>query len=188
MKGQRIPIYKILIVTGLLAVTCIALYGFMYVDIHIKNRQIAVLANDIENFRTHEQEFRTIEGVLEDTRLEREDLLTFFVGSGEVVTFIEFMEHLASSNALRPHIESVTVMEGDEKNRSKTYTEVLELRMSTRGSWDNTIHFLNLIEIMPIKANIVTVDIQEVFEECELCVSGEDVWEGRFTFEILKIR
>ena len=177
-------IKNILMVTVLIFLACFSIYIFMFIGINTKYERMSNLDGEIKSFIGMEEDFREMKSLLEKTSGDREELLTFFVPSDGVFTFVEFIESLAKSQNLTVTTESVTVV-GGEKGvlLPNKYAEELQLEVHTQGDRSSSIHFLELIESLPYGVEVISANTKRIYPHED---RGE-IWEGRYIFKVIKL-
>ncbi len=90
---------------------------------------------------------------------------------GELVTFVENLEKMGRDRGLLVTISSI-VKEGNKVSTSTP--EVVRIAVEATGPWDDSLHFINLLENLPYKIGIDKVDF----------VGDENGWRSNTTIKI----
>ena len=182
---------------GMVAVAAVASWYFMFANIKGLNENISLL---LERSRLEEKNvaaIRSIETVVNDSNSDIDKLNSYFIGKDGTVAFIESIESLGRKNAVAVSIDSVDVAGNSTLNSSTKgekkligpSTELLKLKISAAGNWQDIFHFLSSLENMPFKLTISEADLasvsQTISTEKRETTTG---WSGRFSIEILKLR
>ena len=179
------------IILVLAALNLIVLGSCFYLFIKIKKIDEVVSARliQVESEVKKDESLRSTKKLMEDTKREREQIVSLFVGPNGAVEFIETVESLGRVADVKLTIESVGVEALKDKKAEKT--ESFRLAVKTEGSWVNTIHLLSLLEGAPFKISFSNVNLEKISSESNLVGGGENLpsyWAGNFTFNVLKIK
>jgi len=170
---------RILAAIALVTLSAGAAYTGLFIYIKNTNEEIAELSNAIDQQIQVEERLRSIENIMTDTVLGRATLDGYFVGQDDIVQFIETVEALSELTGEDVTIVSVDVDEGD----SVSAYQFLRLRLTTKGVWEETVHFLALLEALP---NYVIVDRGNL--KLRLGDEGAEEWEGSFDIRIAMLK
>lgn len=170
---------RILAVVVLVTLLVGAAYVGIFIYIKNTNIEIAELISAIDQQIKIEERLRSIENIAEDTVLSRVELDSYFVGQDDIVQFIEVVEGLSSITGEEITIASVDLEEGDN---TSAY-QFLRLRLTTKGAWKETIHFIALLEALP---NYVLVERGSL----ELRSADEETeeWSGSFDIKVAMLK
>jgi len=169
------------ILTGLIVATVIALilYFVAFFSIRSKTRSLSLLEADLQVELLSEERSRSMKKLVEDTKTQRAALNTFFVSDDGVASFISDLESTAASARVDLDITSVGV---EDISADETLLELLTLRFSAEGTWQEVVHFVSLLELMPHALSIRSSQLQR-------SVRGEEiVWQGAFNVSVLKLK
>ncbi len=150
-----------------------AVYAGIFLYIKNTNKEITELTKVIDEQIQIEEKLRSIESVMEDTIEGRAKLDSYFVGQNDIVQFIETIEALSGITGEEVTIISVDIQEDDN---TSAY-QFLRLRLTTRGAWEETIHFIALLETLP---NYVVIERAGL----DLRFTDEEAGEWRSSFDI----
>lgn len=180
MTTQNITLtMRILAVIVLITLLVSAVYAGIFIYIKNTNIEIAELASTIDQQIQIEERLRSIKNIVEDTALNRAKLDSYFVGQDDIVHFIEAVEALSSITGEEITIASVDLEEGDN---TSAY-QFLRLRLTTSGAWEETIHFIALLEALPnhILVERGSLELRSTDEE-----AGE--WRGSFDIKVAMLK
>ena len=168
-----------LVIVVFLATTA-ALSGYIGLLLYIKgaNQDVAELRSVIDQQLYIETQLKSIESILEDTKKDRERLNSYFVGQNDVVAFIEKIESLGAFSSTAVEILTVDIAQGG----SEAY-QFLTLKLSTKGSWDATTHFVSLLETLP---NFIVIRQANLGSK----LKGEErgVWDGVYAIDVAMLK
>ncbi len=174
----------ILVAVSALAVALSAsLATALFYVVDQKRLTVASFADELALGEKSEISGIAMKRLFNDTKEEREKLDSYFVGAGDVVSFIESIENISSVTRTKISVNNVSV----EQTPASKQFEYLVLNASALGSFNNLHWLLSLIEEMPLKIDVVKV----VFEEMQ---SGEGEkgkekeWRMDFTVKALKFK
>lgn len=97
----------------------------------------------------------SIRAALAETRADREALAAHFVPEDGTVAFIEEMEALSRQARVELDIQSVAVTPAEQAS-----LEVLRMVLSAKGSWQSVIHFLVLVDALPVVHTLTNVSLE----------------------------
>ena len=175
----------------LIIISLIALGACFYLFTNIKktDKEVSLLAVQIESWVKREESLRSIKSLMEDTKKEREQLANLFVQSKGEVDFIEAVESLGRTVGVNLEIESVGVE--TMKGKTSSSTELFRLSAKTEGSWSGIINLLTLLENMPFSISFENLNLRKISGGSNSKDSKQEpssYWSGNFTFSVLKIK
>ena len=158
--------------TLLVLVNLIALAGWLALFLKI-SRTSGLISETREAMAAEEAKregSRLLSGQLDQTKLMREKLDSFFLPGGKepIAEFLEGVESLGRQAGLSLAIVSVVE---DEKN--------LRLTFKTAGSFGATSHLIKLIEALPMK-----ISLKDSRLETQPVLDGPVIWEGLFVLDL----
>ena len=172
------PTMKFLAVILLLTLAVGTAYAVIFLYIKNTNKDIAELTNAIDEQIQIEERLRSIENVMEDTTEGRAKLNGYFVGQNDIVSFIETVEALSDITGEEVTIVSVDVQEDASTNAY----QFLRLRLTTKGAWEGTIHFIALLETLPNHIVIERVGLVRSADKD----AGE--WQSSFDIKVAMLK
>ena len=166
---------KKLLLIILLNLIVISSYVFSFSQITKQYKEISSLTALVESLRgkVSTETQKKIKEISEKLN----EVSSYYVQPDGSVSFIEMIDDLGRKNNLDITINSVDI---DSTGADKT-VELLKLKISTEGSWNNSFKFLTSLENLPFK---ISVDESSLKKN-----QGEkgDIWSGSFSFTALKI-
>lgn len=181
--------YKKRMMLALLTVVLLGGLGVWFIlimRVANSNDHVRTLRSTLQEELVKERQFTSLENLTRNTALERESLGKALVAKDDVASVIENVESLGNTTGLRLTVELVGVENiPDTKNDTR---ELLTLSLQTAGTWAGTMYFLSLIEGMPYKVSVTSMDFEKVTlstAEAEKPVfKGE--WKGTIRVAMIK--
>lgn len=163
-------IFSVLIIINL-----ILLAGLVGVYYFLENRtaEAAQLGGRVDSVQNRQQRESTLNKLVDDTAEARETLDEFFVQPNEAARFITTIEGLAKETGVQLEIGNVSIQSsqsggateddtsGDATEKTDNMFENLELTLQANGSWQQTIHFVRMLELLPKQTKINSVSIEQ---------------------------
>ncbi|MEK7179851.1 MAG: hypothetical protein AAB706_00060 [Patescibacteria group bacterium] len=131
-------------------------YAFAFFSMKAIQENMSLLQNEVETSVKKNDTLHSIEAILRDSNSDIEKLQSYFIAPGGIVAFIETIEAQAEVSGVETVIDYVNV-EGDGQSKVVGGKEIVRLRLSTKGSWENSTHFLSLLEKVPFQINLERV-------------------------------
>ncbi len=168
-------IAKLLALSAVLVITALSAYGMALWKIK-KNIGEAVNLNlSIAAEAQKEAGIESTRNILRNTAAEREKIEGYFVGSDNIVDFLEKIELMGKKSGVNLSFDSVDIPL-DERN-------VLRLRIGAEGSWEDDFYFLSLLENLPYKMEIEKSTIVKLTKIVSNVKTS--YWRGDFTVKLL---
>lgn len=167
-------------------------YGFcFYLFTKVKNTEKTASENlaQIEFDFKKNKSLTSVKNLMKDTKKEREQLSRFFVEPNGAVDFIESIESFVKITGVKTEIETVSVE--FLKNKKTSNFEKFRISLKTEGSWNDTIHFLNLLETLPYQTSFDNIKLDQVSNESSYGDKENKerfYWRGAFGFSVLKMK
>ena len=180
----------------LLNIIVVALYWFLFSNIQWVQKESSELLSISETDLGQEETFRSIEGIIQGSSTQLQQIESYFVSSRGVVDFIESIEKLADISGVIVTIDFLGVenVSGIVSETPIQMHETLRLKIVTEGRWTDTMHFLALLEYVPYKVSVgrtSLVFIPQSETTLSFSSSGRSpncVWRGSFDFTVLKTK
>ncbi len=155
------------------AVFCVTLYfaGLFVVLAEIKKVENFYQSVESEAFR--EEKSWAIKSVAEANKESIQTLRNFFIQKGDEVKFIEQIEEIATSSAVKFEISSIDV----KANQPDSFKENVSVRIKIEGSWGNIMRFIGRLERMPFGVSV---------EKIGLNVDTPGNWSGLVEFVVFR--
>lgn len=170
------------LISVLVAVVSVALFGFLVDRIFRLNRAAAQLATDIQTESERDEQLRSLGKLLEQLESEETALDIRFVDTEGIVPFIESVERMGVDAGIAVEVASVSIDPDTDTNRPH---EWLKISLWAQGSWSKLFHFLMLLETVPYAVKLDQVGL--TWEESDAVSSGGQ-WEGTFIIRAAKLK
>jgi len=175
-----------LVLLIMILLMCLGVWLILIMRVANSNGHIRTLRSTFQEELIKEQQFTSLENLIRNTALERESLGRVLVAKDDVASVIESVESLGNKTGLRLTVELVGVENiPDTKNDTR---ELLTLSLQTAGTWNGTMYFLSLIEGMPYKVSVTSMDFEKVTlpegEATKKILKGE--WKGTIRVVMVK--
>ncbi|MBT3282845.1 hypothetical protein HON59_01515 [bacterium] len=176
---------QVLTFTAILAIVSVTFYVLFFNNIKEKNNTISAIVNDVDIAVQKETKLKSVKNIIKDTADGREKIDTYFIKDDEIINFIGEVEKIGRDIGVEVEIISVSI--GDSKLQQDNVSELLNLDLEAEGSWSRVFRFLTLVEKMPFKVNISTINLEAIYEgESKKYSSG--IWKGFFSINAIKLR
>lgn len=187
MKNKNIKKRFFLTLVLMISIWLIALTVFFIIKRNLDKTE--KLRQEIELRSSRKDEIKSLADQIVSLDPKIKTVESFVLGNNEeeLVKFIETLEEMSEYSKVELKIDSIEVSKIDDKNLSESF-ENLNFELEVKGSWQEVIHFINLIDNLPyhIKANEALLDIADVIIEEESDSVEEIVWNGKFEFSVAK--
>jgi hypothetical protein len=171
----------LLIIASAITLVGMLLSGFIIYLIYEKEGKMADVEAKLAVAQAAADSGVSMNHLLTDTKPEREKLDTYFIGSDNVVSFIERIESLSTITKVTTAINSV----GIDKSTTDNTFEYVTLNGTAEGSFSNVYWFLSLLESIPLQ---ITVD-QIYIEQMPVTEKNAPTkWRATFTLKALKLK
>jgi len=160
----------------LLNVVAVVLYGGAGYIVKQKSNHVAKMKETIQSAIDEKEYISTIRSIAEDTLKEREIIDGYFTENNDVVDFMEKLEELAVHSGVSMELSSV-----DVKVESINDIErgVLFLGISSSGTWNEIMYFLDLIQTLPDIVDMKDVRMNKADKKDDV-----QIWRGNFEFSL----
>ncbi|OHA32616.1 MAG: hypothetical protein A3A22_00385 [Candidatus Taylorbacteria bacterium RIFCSPLOWO2_01_FULL_45_34b] len=172
--------FRLLVILLLLNGALLSGYIFSLYKLKVLYREVAEARSELLFKSDKDTSLQYLKNVLHETEGERALLDSYFVGKDGIIDFIKKVEELGRGNNLGVDTQSVAVVPGVEPF---LYRETLQIGFETLGSWEDTIHFLNLLEALPYRVTLLRVSL--VHEATE---KGKSEWRATLKLSALKLK
>ena len=178
MKRYRTTLYMLIFSLVLFTGACGA-YLVVFSNLRTLGEKISDFESQIAIQNRHETELIATRQLLAATAAGRTKLDNYFVTTNETAQFIDHLGDLSGTAGVELTVVSVNEVPATQKNPDKK----LMLTLSTRGTWNQMLHFVSLLEHMPTASRVTGMQLKS---------AGEDrakgaLWSGTVYLEIAKI-
>ncbi|MBI3632626.1 MAG: hypothetical protein HY225_04215 [Candidatus Vogelbacteria bacterium] len=160
--GPRINTNRRLVVVVGLAVALFAVCVGLFYDL-FENRmaQVGALNSTLLSLQKTANQSLALRHFIDTTKNAREKINLYFITKSTVGSLIEEIETYAS----RATVDLVLISPSVEKIKQGGKDKYLKFNVRTEGEFFNIIHFLRMVESMPYKTAITTVNIGKIDQE-----------------------
>ncbi len=148
---------NILIVTGILALLAA---GFdIYAIRYIKqlNEKVVDVKSDADQVKSKYQHILLLHDTVQSASDNKKKLTDYFIPPGGAVDFISSFEQMAQATGLKFNTVSLETEQNLELMAQNK--EFLHVVFETNGTWDNTMHFVELVESLPYAVQISNLSL-----------------------------
>ncbi len=143
--------YYIFSISLLFALASIAVFTLMFMALKKKNESASALSQNIQSSSNQEENIATLKKNIQTTNEARNRVNSFIVNENSIETFVSWMEDQGNNIAL-----DVTVKNVDLLPKKKN---TLAVSMETKGSFDQVMHFINMIQYAPYQILITSTSL-----------------------------
>jgi hypothetical protein len=129
---------------------------FLISEIASTSTNASLLQSKLEIKLEEQAKLDSMETAVNNASLQIAELEFHFVKKDGVVKFIEYVENLASKQAVRLKTNSVDTEKIEDKNPG---FEKLNMKVEAIGKWKDIFVFLEMLELMPYKTVINTMQL-----------------------------
>ncbi len=166
--------HYILIISAILCILASSgAYYFVYKQAIGQADKYVKVNKELENEDSKKQTEQDLVKTYESTKVSRAQLLSFFVKEDKVVSFIEMVEKVGDQSKTKLELSSINNDNG-----------IIKTNISVKGSWNNVITALMIIENLPLSLNIKNVRLS-TSSGLDKKSSG---WELQLSIEALSIK
>ncbi len=202
------------ILSGLVALNLLlgALYVCAFLYIKSTNEQISDLTEQVNHYEKRSSLLESLKDTIKQSQPKIDALQSYFIAPGPdgTVAFINTLESAGSKDGLEIVIDNLNTDNGvintkdaaatKDTTKKTDYKEILNFKVHTSGTWDNTFSFLSYLENLPYKITVGQVDMTKVAEKDTTQSSGQKdasaaalgkkslLWKGEFSFTVVKLK
>ncbi len=174
------------IILSIVAFIIICAYVFIILNIRAKVGDLSVLEAQTQEEQTYARDNHTLENLLIDTKPDIDNLSAHFVSSDGTVPFIESVEALATSKKLTSAVSSISATDAPTDGFS-----LMNVVLTTSGSWSSTYAFLKALESMPYEISIASAVFNQSGGQIQAGLAKVPAadphgWDATFTFSVLQ--
>lgn len=173
---------QVVIVLSIMIVVMIGLHYLVFSFIRQADVEVNTLGQEVQVLQGQVSEFSKYRP--EELRNLAQAVISKFVSQKDFVDFIETIETEARVQGLAVATRSVGVEQrSDDPSDDK---EIIRLKLETRGSWANTMRFVNYLEHLPYKISVRSLRLSN-----SNFAGGESKiiqWENQIEITALKLK
>lgn len=153
------------------------IYSTLFIVIKNKNNHISVLQNQVDIEVRKDQRLHSIKQLVADLDKDIKQIDTYFISEDGVVDFLENLEALGSVADVSVGVNSVSI---DESTDTGLPYELLKIDFVARGSWENVMQLISLLETFPLGIVIERMQLEHL--------SDQSSWQANIRFTVLKLK
>ena len=168
----------LLILASVIVLVSMALYGYMFQATSVSVGRAVTAQNVVASEQGNKQKAKTLTSLASSTASDREMLLTFFISSDDIVSFITAIESLGPKSGSTLNITSIDAdqMVGAPAGKiGKARAHV-----DAHGSWSSVMRLLDLAEVMPYAVTISHVRLNS----SGATAKSNDAWSLAFDIQV----
>ena len=154
-------------------------YYFLLNQINKDNVNAVLLMDKIRLGQERNSRFGDLQATVNNTEAERQQMLSLLLPSGSAVSFVEQIETIATSSNLVEKTNSLS----ETPSQTGGLSKLLDIQLTTSGSWSNTIFFLNQIENLPYDISIKNLSLNE---QAPLTPKSSNTWTAVYDFSVVE--
>jgi hypothetical protein len=168
-----IPKNKIVKFSAVVAFLSIVLYfGGLFIVLK-ETKKVENFYNDTESEFSKEKKFWVVKSITDTNAEVIQTLKNFFVQKNDEVKFIEQIEVVGKSSAIKFDISSIDI----ESTPGDSFKEDIEVKMMIGGSWEGIMRFVDKLEKMPFGVLVGNMNLDS---------DGSGYWSGSVEFTIFR--
>lgn len=174
----------ILLISSIVMLGSLATLIFFFKIIENKNKHTSATLVTLANKIVKKENSKALKDQIDEVALIRESTNKHFVNGGEMDSFIDYLEGLGKDAGTEVRIEDFKVSP-DDKN-------TLSVKLSSKGSFNNVMKFLSIIENTQYQVYINKMilgkqpDVSNIDPKTGQPIpSGNSIWEADISFNIL---
>lgn len=125
----------------------------------------------------HKNAILTLMRTLDETKKERQSLLSRILKEEDVIDFLALVESLGREQGVTLDTSALTVESVD------TRFESLVVKVTVKGSYESVIHVLKMSENLPYHTVTEQVRVGRIEDE-----SGGELWESSYDIRVIKLK
>lgn len=171
MKKRRSS--KLILVTTILLDVLVILFFFALIKkIEMKEEYIGKIDTERKELHKKNADTTALGKELKESEDQRKELLSHFVDSDNIVSYLDFIESLGTTAGAKVELSKVDI--------SNIKGTKLLVSGKATGDFNNTAKFLSLLESSPYEINIVSMTLSKL---PQTAIGGGD-WIGLFDIEL----
>ncbi len=164
----------IALISGLFFVGSVTIYGIFFGVLSGHKAQLAEERQWVAQAESEKQAFSTLQETLASSESDREKLKKYVIKDDEIIELLSLIERTAKDEGVTLTTDSLTVEPQDE-----TF-ETLVVALKLQGSFNNVMQVIQILEVLPERSNITSVELEAFDEE------GVALWQGAITLRVTK--
>jgi len=175
----------ILIVSIITMISVVCLFIFLLKIIKIKNENVSTIILTIEEKMEQKENANIFNEKVEEMKKIESSLNSHFVNPNQIDIFVGFLERLGMDNGGELSVNNIAIQEEN--------TNIIDIELSIKGTFDEVMKIINLLENIPYQINITKVylnkDISQVVGKDGKIEksSGVSKWQADVSFNVLSL-
>lgn len=167
----KLPKAKILVAIVFFLLS-FSFFIFLHTYVNKKNQNAIALEQKWKLEEIRRENIKTLEHFLELKSVERSEIDKHFVGSGDVVAFLDLIESLGSQAKAKAEVTLIDI--------PKDATGLL-IEVKSEGSFASLYKFLSLLENAPYELEIISMEMNSSGDGDK----GSVMWNATFRIKLL---
>lgn len=163
------------VISGIVFLSCVTAAAFFF---HTVQGQKAIYTErniSLAQAKSDQESLRTLMHTLEETKLERESLISRILKEEDVINFLALLESLGAEHGVTLTTDSLKV-----EPLNETF-ETLLIHMGAEGTYVAVLHVLELFETLPYQVSIESTQLSNA-------EGGGTTWKGQFSLRVTKMK
>ena len=183
--GKAWKVFCIALCFNLIVVSA---YSYAFINIQQKNKHTSELLSESATLTAQKENQGATKENVSETVAVRNELDTYFIPQNGVVPFLNLLQSLGTENHLTLKVVSVGI---DVAPLSPDILEEVLANLEVTGTWSDVSRFAALVELMPYKVYLNTVNLEKVSDatvSSSKSASAAPSWKGDLTIGVLKLK
>lgn len=155
MKNKTFKIFIFVLVLALASLGSL-IYAVSYIK--TLNLQVEDVKNEADQIRSKYDRMVAFHDSNQSDTDNKKKLINYFIPPNGAVDFLTSFEQTAQSIGLK--FNTVSLDTEQATDLSSQNKEILRVSFETNGSWNNTMHFLSLVESLPYAVQITGATLE----------------------------
>jgi Tfp pilus assembly protein PilO len=155
MKSHRTSLVTVIIL-GILVVALLGAWIFFGYKASSYKKEIALLATEAKNKSALDAYLSSVRNALRDSKSDLAIIKSQFITKDEIPEFINLLESKASKSGVRADFSSINI------NTDETSREVLKIKITGTGDWNNVTDFISTLDSLPYASHIGSINLNKI--------------------------
>jgi len=165
--------FVLIIFAAITIVVVCVVYFIIYKQTIVQANHYVSANTELVNEDSIKQKETDLRSVYDDTKEQRDSLISFLISEDKAVTFIEMVEKVGSDSGTKLELGSIANVE-----------DILKANVTVAGSWTNVMTALQLLENLPVSSVIYNVNLNSSSE----LEKSTKIWTMTLNIEALTIK
>lgn len=154
------------------------IYTYFFSVMNKKGQSTAVLQSETDRLEAQESQLDQLRINLRTTEADRGKVASYFIGTDNVVPFLETIEDYAKSVGTTVEFDTIDLVKSPNR---------LDISLTANGSFINLYRFIALIETAPYEISFNSAEIKLNPGAVTDKKNPQSSWEGKVTLSVLSI-